>query len=265
MVNGQNGWEGPVVEEDLEQQAAGIAALAEPARRALYAFVSSQPGPVSREQAAEHTGLPLHSVKFHLDRLVEQDLLDVEFRRLSGRSGPGAGRPAKLYRRSDRQLSVSIPARSYDLVGDVLAEGVDRSVREGVPVKDAVHAAALAHGRRLGAAAAAEAAVATDSGAPEDERTEQEHAEPKSTELERAAQVLAGSGYEPRVVGADVVLANCPFDRLARDHTELVCGLNLALVDGMLQGLGCTTLQAVLDPRPGRCCVTTRARARTTA
>src|SRR4051812_542993 len=205
MVNGQNGWEGPVVEEDLEQQAAGIAALAEPARRALYAFVSSQPGPVSREQAAEHTGLPLHSVKFHLDRLVEQDLLDVEFRRLSGRSGPGAGRPAKLYRRSDRQLSVSIPARSYDVVGDVLAEGVDRSVREGVPVEDALHAAALAHGRRLGAAAGTEA---TGSGAPEDEgtdqeRTDQEHVEPKSTgqertdqqrsEQQRAAQVLAGS------------------------------------------------------------------------
>ena len=251
------------MDEDLERQAAGIAALAEPARRALYAFVSSQPDPVSREQAAEHTGLPLHSVKFHLDRLVEQDLLDVEFRRLSGRSGPGAGRPAKLYRRSDRQLSVSIPARSYDLVGDVLAEGVDRSVREGVPVKDAVHAAALAHGRRLGAAAVAgadRAAVAADSGAPDEERIEHER-----TEQERAAQVLAGSGYEPRVVGAEVVLANCPFDRLARDHTELVCGLNLALVDGMLQGLGCTTLQAVLDPRPGRCCVTTRVGARTTA
>src|SRR4051812_20262210 len=165
MVNGQNGWEGPVVEEDLEQQAAGIAALAEPARRALYAFVCSQPGPVSREQAAEQTGLALHSVKFHLDRLVEEDLLDVEFRRLSGRSGPGAGRPAKLYRRSDRELSVSMPPRRYDLAGDVLAEAVDRSVREGLPVEDAVHAAALAHGRRLGADAEA------DPGASAQERT----------------------------------------------------------------------------------------------
>jgi len=235
------------VDEDLERQVAGIGALAEPARRALYAFVCSQPGPVSREQAAEQTGLALHSVKFHLDRLVEEDLLDVEFRRLSGRSGPGAGRPAKLYRRSDRQLSVSIPARRYDLAGDVLAEAVDRAVREGVPVQDAVHASAMAHGRRL---AAAGSAMVTD---------------PDASEQERAAQVLAGSGYEPRVVDEEVVLANCPFDRLARDHTALVCGLNLALVDGVLQGLGCEGLRAVLDPRPGRCCVTTRVAGPTTA
>jgi predicted ArsR family transcriptional regulator len=240
MVNGQNGWGGPVVDEDLERQVAGIGALAEPARRALYAYVCSQPGPVSREQAAEQTGLALHSVRFHLDRLVEEDLLDVEFRRLSGRSGPGAGRPAKLYRRSDRQLSVSMPPRRYDLAGDVLAEAVDRSVREGLPVGDAVHAAALAHGRRLGADA---------------------QADPDASAQERTARVLAGCGYEPRVVGEAVVLANCPFDRLARDHTELVCGLNLALVEGVLQGLGCSTLQAVLDPQPGQCCVTTRVRA----
>ena len=231
------------MQDDLERQVAGIGALAEPARRALYAFVASEPGPVSREQAAEHTGLALHSVRFHLDRLVEEGLLDVEFRRLSGRSGPGAGRPAKLYRRSDRQLSVSIPDRRYDVVGDVLAEAVDRSAREGSPVQDAVRSAALTHGRRLGAASATTVADAGGS------------------EQECVAQVLAGSGYEPRVVGEEVVLANCPFDRLARDHTELVCGLNLALVDGVLQGLGCTTLQAVLDPRPGRCCVTARTRA----
>jgi predicted ArsR family transcriptional regulator len=240
MVNGQNGWGGPVVDEDLERQVAGIGALAEPARRALYAYVCSQPGPVSREQAAEQTGLALHSVRFHLDRLVEEDLLDVEFRRLSGRSGPGAGRPAKLYRRSDRQLSVSMPPRRYDLAGDVLAEAVDRSVRDGIAVAEAVHSAAVTHGRRLGADAAADAA---------------------GSEQERTAQVLAGLGYEPRVAGAAVVLANCPFDRLARDHTELVCGLNLALVEGVLQGLGCSTLQAVLDPQPGQCCVTTRVRA----
>ncbi len=232
------------MDEDLERQVAGVGALAEPARRALYAFVCSQPGPVSREQAAEHTGLALHSVKFHLDRLVEEHLLDVEFRRLSGRSGPGAGRPAKLYRRSDRQLSVSIPARRYDLAGDVLAEAVDRSVREGVPVQDAVRTCALAHGRRLGAAAVADL---------------------DASEQERIARVLAGCGYEPRVVGGEVVLANCPFDRLARDHTALVCGLNLALVEGALQGLGCTTLQAALDPLPGRCCVTTRVAGPTTA
>ena len=137
---------------------------------------------------------------------------------------------------------MSIPARRYDLAGDVLAEAVDRSVREGVPVQDAVRSAACAHGRHLGAAAAASAAA------------------PGVSEQLRTVQVLAAAATSPGSSASEVVLANCPFDRLARNHTELVCGLNLALVEGVLQGLGCTTLQAALDPRPGRCCVTARVR-----
>src|SRR3954447_14406218 len=100
--------------DDFATQVAGLSALDEPARRTLYLFVAGQPEAVSREQAAAGCDLPLHTARFHLDRLVEEGLLDVEFRRLSGRSGPGAGRPSKLYRRSDRELSVSLPGRRYD-------------------------------------------------------------------------------------------------------------------------------------------------------
>ena len=53
-----------------------------------------------------------------------------------------------------------------------------------------------------------------------------------------------------------MVLENCPFDRLAHEHTELVCGLNVELVAGMAAGLGCSGLRVGLDPAPGRCCVT---------
>src|ERR687889_226121 len=106
---------GAWVTEDFAEQVAGVGALAEPARRALYLHVAAQPAAVSREQAAEAVGLPLHSVKFHLDRLVDEGLLEVEFRRLSGRSGPGAGPPSKLYRRAAQEFSVSLPTRRYDL------------------------------------------------------------------------------------------------------------------------------------------------------
>src|SRR5262245_38638769 len=97
--------------DDLAEQAAGIGALADAVRRALYEYVVAQPDPVGREQAADAAGVALHTAKFHLDRLVDEGLLDVEFRRLGGRSGPGAGRPAKLYRRSARQWAVSLPSR----------------------------------------------------------------------------------------------------------------------------------------------------------
>ena len=136
--------------EDLADRVTGLAALADPIRRELYLFVAAQPESVSRDRAAEGVAVPRHTAKFHLDKLVEQGLLDVEFQRLSGRRGPGAGRPTKLYRRSGRELSVTLPARRYDLAGQLLASAIDDSTRTGTPVLDTLHTAAAECGRTLG-------------------------------------------------------------------------------------------------------------------
>ncbi|HEX2299940.1 MAG TPA: helix-turn-helix domain-containing protein, partial [Pseudonocardiaceae bacterium] len=125
--------------DDFVSQVSRVSALAEPARRALYLYVAAQPEAVSRDQAAEGVGLPRHTVKFHLDKLVADGLLDTEFRRLSGRRGPGAGRPTKLYRRSAREVAVTLPQRHYDLAGRILAGAVETAARDGVPVLEAVH------------------------------------------------------------------------------------------------------------------------------
>jgi predicted ArsR family transcriptional regulator len=218
------------------EQAAGIGALADPGRRALYQYVVGQRDPVSREQAAGALGMPVHSAKFHLDKLAEQGLLEVEFRRLTGRTGPGAGRPSKLYRRSARQFSISLPDRRYDLAGDVLAEAIDVSLREGVPIAEAVHDAAARQGLRL---------AATDKG------------ETPSL-LTRAVDVLALHGYEPRHEDEEIRLANCPFHLLAREHTALVCGMNLALIRGVLDELGLQGVIPELSPQAGYCCVRIR-------
>ncbi len=132
--------------DDLAERVGGLAALADPARRELYLFVAAQPEPVSRDQASEGVGAARHTVKFHLDKLVEQGLLDVEYRRLSGRRGPGAGRPTKLYRRSARQVSVTLPDRRYELAAELLAGAVDDSTRTGAPVVEALRAIATAWG-----------------------------------------------------------------------------------------------------------------------
>ncbi|MEN3301880.1 helix-turn-helix domain-containing protein [Pseudonocardia sp.] len=224
--------------DDFVSQVNGVGALAEPARRALYLYVAGQSEPVSRDRAAEGVDLPRHTAKFHLDKLVEEGLLDTEFRRLSGRRGPGAGRPTKLYRRSARQVTVTLPERHYDLAGQILAEGVDLAAGEGTPVLDAVRRAAAAAGRRL-AAAQNRRAGASAVAAPDD-----------------VVPALAALGYEPRPQGDVTVLANCPFHALAREHTALVCGMNLQLIEAMLDELGHPRVQARLDPAPGRCCVT---------
>jgi predicted ArsR family transcriptional regulator len=231
-----------VVTDELADRLAGIAALAEPARRALYDYVAAQPEAVGRDEAAQGAGVPVHSARFHLDRLVQEGLLSVEFRRRSGRSGPGAGRPAKLYRRAEREIAVSLPERHYDLAGQILARSLERAARDGVDPVGATRTEALEEGRRIGRALPGEAPPGAG-----DER-------------ERAMAALAGGGYEPRLCGADVVLANCPFHALAREHTALVCGMNQALVKGVLEGLGCSGLEAVLDPQPDLCCVTARPR-----
>ena len=126
-----------------------MSSLAEPQRRALYRFVVERGDAVSKDEAAEAMGVARTVAGFHLDRLVADGLLTTEFRRLTGRQGPGAGRPAKLYRRAPGEISVSLPPRQYDLAAALLASAVNRSIEEGKPVDEALADAATARGREL--------------------------------------------------------------------------------------------------------------------
>jgi predicted ArsR family transcriptional regulator len=217
--------------EALPDRVAAVAALDDPVRRAAFELVARAPGAVGRDAAAEALGVSRRVAAFHLDRLAEQGLLVVEYRRPPGRGGPGAGRPAKLYRRTEAELTVSVPERHYDLVGGLLAAAVTESIDTGAPVREALHRTAHDAGKTIGAAA------------------------------ENLSAALDAAGYEPlppdRGSGA-VVLRNCPFHRLARQFTELVCAVNLRLVRGMADGAGDPLHRAELDPGPGRCCVRLR-------
>ncbi|WP_116452404.1 helix-turn-helix transcriptional regulator [Blastococcus litoris] len=216
-------------------QVAAVAALAEPTRRLLYEHVVRRPGAVSRDEAARATEVPRATVAFHLDKLVEEGLLDVVFERRTGRSGPGAGRPAKLYRRAGCDVAVSFPERHYDLAGGLLAAAMEEAQSTGEPPRAVLGRLAFTRGRELGAAARTGAPAA---GSPD-----------------VALGALERHGFEPRVEGGAVTLANCPFHRLAREHTELVCGMNLRLLEGVLDGAGDARRVARLQPSPGRCCV----------
>jgi predicted ArsR family transcriptional regulator len=203
-----------------------LAALGEPTRRALYRFVAAQDRPVSRDEAASATGTKRATATFHLERLVDDGLLEARFARVSGRSGPGAGRTAKLYARAPRQFAVSLPPRRYEIAGEVLASALERAQYEAIPAGTAVEQAAVQAGRQL-------AGCGTD-----------------------LAELLSRSGYEPRHgPGGRIHLANCPFHELAARHTGLVCAMNLHLLRGLIEELGLGA-QARLDPAEGRCCVT---------
>jgi predicted ArsR family transcriptional regulator len=214
------------MENDTRQtdQLDRLGALAEPVRRRLYDLVAKSGAPVDRDTAAEQLGIGRPLAAFHLDRLVRAGLLAVEFRRRSGRTGPGAGRPAKFYLRPpDQEISVDLPPRSYDVAAEILATGVERA--------NAARASVMAVARERGQAMASGASRGL-------------------------LPMLESQGYEPFLDDGGVVrLRNCPFHALVDEHRELTCAMNRALLDGAATAVASSGYRAVSDPREGLCCV----------
>jgi predicted ArsR family transcriptional regulator len=210
-----------------------IAVLADPVRRRLYEYVTGQPDGVSRSEAAQAAGVQRTLAAFHLDRLAEAGLVEVTFRRPAGRAGPGAGRPTKLYRRAAAEHQVSVPPRDYRGAAELLADVVDMTGAEP-QLQRAARSRGAAAGREVRRQA------------------------PDVPGAELAEGALSAQGYQPYRDGADIRLRNCPFHVLASRHPPLICGMNLALVEGLLAGASVSTLAAVLDPRPLDCCVVLR-------
>ena len=205
---------------------AGLSSLDDPVRWRLYQYVSSRDEPVARDDAAATVGISRTLAAYHLDKLADAGILSVSYARPAGRTGPGAGRPAKRYTRTHNELSVTVPPRNYGLLAELLVSAV--AADDGGAVRTAVATAA----RRAGQVSAARHGV---------------------------FDALCECGYEPeRTADGQIELRNCPFDRLARQCTDLVCGLNLQLIQGMLEGAGQPPQRAVLAPREGRCCVVVR-------
>jgi predicted ArsR family transcriptional regulator len=209
--------------DDLEPGVDAVAVLVDPVRRAAYRAVAASAEPLGRDEVAAALGVGRTLAAFHLDKLVDAGLLAISSARRSGRSGPGAGRPAKLYRRAPGEHTVSVPPRSYRLGAEVLAETVERLGGE-----DALFEVAQERGRRAGRAGGPGADV---------------------------RELLRSQGYAPVPDGVDIRLGNCPFHLLADEFPPTVCGMNLALLTGLLAGADRPEWQARLDPRPGLCCV----------
>jgi predicted ArsR family transcriptional regulator len=214
---------------------ARVCSLGDPARRGLYDYVAGQGQPVGRDEASAAVGISRSLAAYHLDRMVDDGLLEVSFARRTGRTGPGAGRPAKLYHRSPREFQISLPPRDYELVARLLARAVD--AESTGRARASLEESARALGRDLAAEAKAR-------------RPRGKRAKPQAV----VEDVLADRGYEPfRDEDGAIRLRNCPFDRLADAHRELICGMNLSLLEEAVAGE--TDLRAVLDPKPGMCCV----------
>jgi predicted ArsR family transcriptional regulator len=214
---------------------AALSCLDDPVRRRLYEFVGARTEPATRDAAAAAAGIGRPLAAYHLDRLVSLGLLTASYQRPPGRTGPGAGRPAKVYQRSGQEFAVSVPPREYELAARLLAQAVesDRGGTSRAALHDAARqfGAELGRRSRAGGAGLEEAWLAIDA-------------------------VLREHGFEPWPdQDGTIVLRNCPFHQLAARYPDTVCGMNLALIEGLLTELGPTGMDPVLDPAPGRCCV----------
>jgi predicted ArsR family transcriptional regulator len=204
-----------------DESVLAVAVLADPVRRSAYRTIQKAAEPLSRDDVARDLAIGRPLAAFHLDRLAEAGLVEVSYARPPGRTGPGAGRPAKLYRLAPREVAVSLPPRSYGDLAALLAEALERAGADDIAV-----AVARVQGLVAGRGAGAD-----------------------------ALPVLEDRGYAPSLDGDRIVLRSCPFHAVAREFPPLVCGMNLALLQGIAEGAG-WAVEPCLDPAPGRCCVT---------
>ncbi|GAB3807605.1 helix-turn-helix domain-containing protein [Humibacter antri] len=209
---------------DPEGNVAELGLLADDVRRRLYRFVAASTEPVTRDDAAAAIGIGRTLAAYHLDKLSQGGLLDVSYARPEGRTGPGSGRPAKRYTRARREIAVSFPPRNYSLLAQILATAADATPSSRL--REALTEAAQHEGEELGS---------------------------RATSIPLA---LTTAGYEPATTSdGDIILRNCPFHSIVQEHTDLVCTLNHAFIQGTLQGSGDDPERAELSPCDGRCCI----------
>ena len=213
---------------DLE----ALSALDDPVRGRLYELVSGREESIGRDDAAAALDIGRSLAAYHLDKLVESGLLTSTYQRPPGRGGPGAGRPAKIYSRSDREFAVSVPPREYELAASLLAQTVAAGLARGS--QDALQDVARRSGAEWG--------------------LRRRHG--RNRRRRDIEDALREHGYEPCRDADDTIrLRNCPFHALVDQHRDVVCTMNLALIEGLVTGLDARGVRPVLDPQPGRCCV----------
>jgi predicted ArsR family transcriptional regulator len=220
---------------------AAVAALDDALRRGMYEFIRRARRPVGRDEAAAAVGISRKLAAFHLDKLVDAGLLRARFEPVGGIRR--VGRTPKVYEPTDTDIRVSIPPRQHDLLADILLDAV---LNEGE--HENAKQTALRTARQRGCRLGVEERAPSRPGRLGAERA-----------LTRTEEVLIGYGFEPdRETPTCVRLRNCPFHPLETKSPELVCGLNQAFLEGFLDGLQARSVEAVLEPHPGECCVVLR-------
>ena len=202
--------------------------IAEPELRETLLYVRGARGPVSAEDAAAALGVHRTVARHRLERLLAAELVEATFERRSGRTGPGAGRPAKVYAAAPEAEALEFPPRRLPaLVGRLLEElparGRDRALRhagEGFG-HDLAHAAGLRARSRVGPG------------------------------LEQVCAALRSLGFQASVERVDgdaaiVTTPTCPLRPLVTQHPEAARideGMWAGLVEQAVRGVSAASVE----------------------
>ena len=218
----------------FNQQVGDLAAtLGDTTRRGIYISVREAAEPVTASQIADAFDIHTNVARHHLDRLVADGYLQVTHRRRSGKGGPGAGRPAKHYEATTKEVQVQFPARRYDLLAELLVRVVHRLAPED--------AATIAEeiGREYGAE------LANEIGLPEDAGF--------GTAVQAVARAMMGVGFDTEAQADDRILVTrfCPFGETASNYPEIVCRIDQGIVKGLLEATHQEVIPIVTPHRDG--------------
>jgi predicted ArsR family transcriptional regulator len=220
--------------ETFNQQVEDLASsLGDATRRGIYISIREAPEAMTTAEIAALFDIHPNVARHHLHRLVEDGYLSVTEKRRSGRQGPGAGRPAKHYEATPKEVQLQFPARRYDLLSELLVRVIERLAPE-----DAA-AAAEAVGREYGRELAAEIGLPDDSGF--------------EAAAIAVARAMTGMGFDTRANTDDHMLVTtfCPFGDTAANHPEIVCKLDQGIVTGLMAAANQTPL-AIVTPHATR-------------
>jgi len=173
-----------------------LEAVGDPGLRAALLYVRAEDD-VTADELARHAGIHRSVARDRLERLAAAGLVDTSFRPRVG--GPGAGRPPKAYRAAPETAGIEFPARHYEELVGLLADG-----------RGDLRAVGEAFGRRL----AREAGLRG------------------RRSLEDVCAALRSLGFQASVEDGVIATPTCPLRPLVVAHP------NLAPIDeGMWAGL----------------------------
>ncbi len=207
--------------------------LGDPTRRAIYLMVREATEPVTAAVVARQFDIHANVARHHLDRLADEGYLEITRQRPAGRKGPGAGRPAKCYSATAKEIDLQFPTRRFDLLADLLIRVVERLEPDGI------EEIAVRVGRDYGIELAEQLDLPDPAGFEAALATVQ------------AAMTEVGFAVNALTEDRELHVSHCPFGRTAIAHPEVVCSLDRGIVIGLMEALDHTT-EAIVSPNAAR-------------